>query len=400
MVRFTTSEPSAQLMGALRNPAFALLNAKHIQEGDDALKAKAIGTGPFMQGRFEPQTVRVYKKNPNYWLKDDTGNQLPYLDGVVHTIIADPAATLAAFRSGQIDYYRAISPEEFQRVKSELDTWAEVCIGCGCQSFVIAPSLRDPVFKDVRVRRALSLAVNRQDIVDTAFGGAASAKPWIPWYFRGQFWPEPFDQLGPWYSYDPGQAKQLLQAAGVNTPIHVDLYFQGQINPGEGTANGNPYVESVRHDLGAIGIVLDLKPLDALGASRTFNAQQWNGLFSTSIGALGLDADYQVQRLVTGAAVNGTGVSDPMVDALFTKERATFDTNERIKVFEQIETYVNRDQMLRGIQLPDGFGMAVWRKYLHNLIDTSGWWINGTTGQQFTQAWIDDKAPKRTIDSY
>jgi peptide/nickel transport system substrate-binding protein len=400
VVRMTTSEPAAQLLGALRNPSFAILNAKHIDEGDDALKSKAIGTGPFTQEKFQPNAVRVYKRNPNYWWKDDAGNQLPYLDGVVHTVVADPAALVAALRSGQIDYHRPVSAEEFDRLRRELDTWAEVVPGCGCQSFVIAPSHRDPMFKDVRVRRALALAVNSQDIVDTVFGGAATAKDWIPWYYRGRAWPEAFGEQGVWQKYDPAQARQLLQAAGVQTPVKIDLTFSGQVLPGAGTVTGNPYVESVRRDYKAIGVELELKPTDVLGASRTYSGAQWNGLFATSIGGVGLDADLWVQQLVTGAGLNGIGVSDPNLDSLFKKQRSVTDVPARQKIYDEIETYVNRDQVLRGTQLPSGFGFGIWRKYIHNAIDTTSWWINGGSGQQMTHVWLDDKAPRRSIDAF
>jgi ABC-type transport system substrate-binding protein len=397
--RFTSSAPNMELLGALRNPSFAVLNAKHIQEGDDALKTKAIGTGPFTLAKFQPLTVRSYKRNPNYWVKDAAGNQLPYLDGAVQTVIADPAALVAAFRSGQIDYYRPVSPEEFTRLQKELDTWAQTCVGCGCQSFAIVPSMRDPLLKDVRVRRAMSLAVNRQDIVDTVFGGAATAHDWIPWYYRGRYFPETFDEMGQWYKYDPQQAKQLLQAAGWQSGTKVDLYFSGSILPGTGTTSGDPYIESIKRDFSAVGIELNLKPLGP--GDTSYYGQQWNGLFSTASGSgVALDADNWVQYLVTGSGLNGAGVSDPMLDALFQKERSTVNVDDRAKVFNDIEQYANRDALLRGVQLPSGFGLSLWRKYLHNVIDTTSWWINGGAGQEMANVWQDDKAAKRNIDSY
>ena len=48
-------------------------------------------------------------------------------------------------------------------------------------------------------------------MIDTVQGGAASAHDFIPWYYRGRFFPETFDEMGPWYKYDPAQAKQALE---------------------------------------------------------------------------------------------------------------------------------------------------------------------------------------------
>jgi hypothetical protein len=107
-----------------------------------------------------------------------------------------------------------------------------------------------------------------------------------------------------------------------------------------------------------------------------------------------------VQGLVTGGGLNGVGVSDPHLDELFAKERATFDANERISVFNQLEQYANQDQLLRGAQLPVGFGLSMWRKYLHNIIDPNGKWISGGGLQQLNVSWLDQKVAKRDLNSF
>jgi ABC-type transport system substrate-binding protein len=250
------------------------------------------------------------------------------------------------------------------------------------------------------VRRAISLAVDRQDIIDTVFGGAGTPQGWIAWFWRGRVWPETWDEMGQWYKFDPQQAKQLLQAAGVQTPVTVDLRFTGQVNPG-GNLLGDPYVESARRDLKAIGIELNPKPFDVVGAGRAFFAADWPGLFSTSTSGSGsVDPDRAVQYLVTGSGLNGAGVGDPMVDDLFAKQRAAVDPTERMKVLNQLEQYVNYDQLLRGIQMPSGFGYSLWRKYQHNLVDINGLWISGASLKQSWNSWQEDKAAKRTIESF
>src|SRR5438552_1515344 len=118
--------------------------------------------------------------------------------------------------------------------------------------------------------------------------------------------------MGPWMKYDPAQAKQLLAAAGVQTPLKLELTFSGQVSPGGNVATGDQNVESVRRDFKAVGVELDLKPLALLDANNTFFGAKWNGLYSFSISSSGgLDADQTVQGLVTGGGLNGVGVSDP-----------------------------------------------------------------------------------------
>ncbi len=77
----------------------------------DTDPAEIIGTGPFTIERYNPGEQIVFQRNPNYWLKDDDGNSLPYLDRVVQTIVADLDAELAAFRAGEADVHGVLGEE-------------------------------------------------------------------------------------------------------------------------------------------------------------------------------------------------------------------------------------------------------------------------------------------------
>ena len=83
--------------------------------GIDTDPAEVIGTGPFTIERYDPGERIVFQRNPNYWLKDDEGNSLPYLDTVVQTIVPDLEAELAAFRSGASDVHGVLG-EEFAQL--------------------------------------------------------------------------------------------------------------------------------------------------------------------------------------------------------------------------------------------------------------------------------------------
>ena len=77
----------------------------------DTDPAEIIGTGPFTIERYDPGEQIVFQRNPDYWLKDDDGNSLPYLDTVVQTIVADLDAELAAFRAGEADVHGVLGEE-------------------------------------------------------------------------------------------------------------------------------------------------------------------------------------------------------------------------------------------------------------------------------------------------
>ena len=70
-----------------------------------------IGTGPFTIGSYMPGERVVIQRNPDYWLKDEAGNSLPYLDEIVHVIVDDLAAELASFKSGESDVHGVLGEE-------------------------------------------------------------------------------------------------------------------------------------------------------------------------------------------------------------------------------------------------------------------------------------------------
>ena len=77
----------------------------------DADPATVIGTGPFTIASYVPDQRVVFHRNPDYWLRDDAGNSLPYLDQIVQVIVPDLAAELAAFRAGETDSHGVLGPE-------------------------------------------------------------------------------------------------------------------------------------------------------------------------------------------------------------------------------------------------------------------------------------------------
>jgi peptide/nickel transport system substrate-binding protein len=401
-VRLKLTKPASHMVNLLRVPQFAILNAKHIEEGAESLRTKAIGTGPFTQEKFQPNQARVYKKNPNYWLKDSAGNTLPYSDGVVHQIIQDPAAALAAFRTGQVDAYKPTSVEQFKSLMNELDVYAQVhAQNCTCNQTVMAFSHRNPLFKDVRVRRAFSLAVDKQEMIETVFGGAASMQGFIAFPYQGLPWPQTIEEMGEWMRFDPAAARQLLDAAGVEEGVSVPMLYAGQISPGGGNATGNNWVESVRVNLREVGVDLALEPQDVLGFNRTHYAAQWNGLSSVGVGqATALDADSYLRFVNTGSGLNASGISDPTLDEKIAKFRAEYDVDAQFEIAQDIEKYVAQDQMLLGIHVPINFGLILWQKHMQNVIDSPAWWITGGAGQMMQEMYLTEDVPNRNIDSF
>ena len=73
--------------------------------------AEIIGTGPFTIGLYAPAERVVMKRNPNYWLKDDEGSALPYLDEIIHIIVPDLETELIKFRAGETDAHGVLGED-------------------------------------------------------------------------------------------------------------------------------------------------------------------------------------------------------------------------------------------------------------------------------------------------
>jgi peptide/nickel transport system substrate-binding protein len=179
----------------------------------------AVGTGPFQIAEYTPGNTAVYAKNPIYWDHETINGvnyMLPFVDKVVYYTIKDEASWIAALRTGKLDILEAIRWQNIDSLKQSVPQlkWARSLSVFG--QYVAMRTDQKP-FTDIRVRRALNLAVNKQEIVSSYYNGHAEVfgYPQHP-TFEG-YW-EPLesmpDSVKELFTYNPTKAKQLLTEAG------------------------------------------------------------------------------------------------------------------------------------------------------------------------------------------
>jgi peptide/nickel transport system substrate-binding protein len=188
-----------------------------------------VGTGPFMLESFNDQGATL-KRNPNYWRKDELGNQLPFLDKVIMSYAKDKKSELMAFRNKGVDIVLEIPVEEIENV---FGTLQEAQAGKNIKHKVasessmninyIAFACESEEFRDPRVRKAFNLAVNRIEIVDKNLLGEG-------WAIENGFVPEMDNYPGEkvkGHVYNLAVAQALLSQAGFpngkNFPV-LDFY--------------------------------------------------------------------------------------------------------------------------------------------------------------------------------
>ena len=188
--------------------------------GDQNDLERSVGIAAFILQDYVAGSSITYKRNPNYHAHDPfhPENQLPYVDYYKQLIIPDSSTQLASFRTGKIDMRSGITWEDFEILTEQItdfmytESYGWTWIPCGRMD-------KDLPFNDLKVRQALNMAVNQQELVDDYYQGNAQLMGWPfydipahqPFYTPLEEMPQICQDI---YGYDPERAKQLLADAG------------------------------------------------------------------------------------------------------------------------------------------------------------------------------------------
>jgi peptide/nickel transport system substrate-binding protein len=205
-------------------------------------KTEPVGTGPFRFVRWVTGDRVELERNPDYW------GEAPALARATFKFIPDPAAATAAMLAGDIDSF-ANFPAPEALVQFEADPRFEVVIGSTEGETILAINNARPPLDDVRVRRALAHAVDRQAVIDGAMFGYGTP---IGSHFAPHN-PAYVDLTGR-YPYDPEAARALLAEAGVE-----GLELTLKLPPPTYARRGG---EIIQAQLAAVGIEVSIIPME------------------------------------------------------------------------------------------------------------------------------------------
>jgi peptide/nickel transport system substrate-binding protein len=334
-VRVHLKTPNVLFAHNLAEP-ITIMFAREVLEEDGDLKKRLIGTGPFILKEHTRKVRVVLSKNPDYF---DRGR--PYVDEYVILSTPDAATRMAAFRTGQSDIIWLASPGELDTVRKTNPAAVTQSYHNTLTPFGLTLAQDRAPYNDVRVRRAISMAIDRQKQVDTVFEGHGMLGWGVP-YIYYQDKPPTAAELGPWWQYRPAEAKKLLAEAGHGNGFSTTLFYY------EYFPQMTSQIQLVQQDLRKnLNIDVKITKLDYTTYYGRYVDSKWDGLAwgFQSGHAIGVD-ERTYQYMHSKSTKNFFRVNDPVIDELCTKLRRTPDRADQRAITKKI---VEReyDQVLR-----------------------------------------------------
>jgi peptide/nickel transport system substrate-binding protein len=227
--------------------------------------------GPFYVSEYKGGSYVELKRNPNYWKRDAQGHPLPYLDGIHLDIQRNRDIELLRFRRGELQLINRLDSESYVRLQKE-DASVARNAGAGLDSDHLwfnqvptapLPEYKKAWFRSARFRKAISLAINRDDLCRIVFSGYA--KPaYGPVSPANHFW---FNAALPAPKNDPQSALSILLKAGFHfSNNELRDPFGNRVEFTLVTNSGNAVREKIaallQQDFANIGIKMNLVTLD------------------------------------------------------------------------------------------------------------------------------------------
>ena len=210
-VVFNLSGPHAPFLASLASGWGAILPKSLIDSGHD-FDSLPVGTGPFKLQEWIRDSKVVLVKNEDYWMQG-----LPKLNQVNLNIIPESSIQVQGLIAGQIDIVFIIDSDDIPLLESSPD----VTLDENLTSLILVMPINTSVapLDDLRVRQAINYAIDKQQILDIAYGGG---EPIGTFMDRGNAFYKDFTSL---YPYDPDKARALLKEAGVGDDVELTMYL-------------------------------------------------------------------------------------------------------------------------------------------------------------------------------
>lgn len=354
-VQYKLAFPDVSFLGVLSHPYnFWVHPVESMGGGFDPAKDMR-GSGPFTMTEYRTSVGYTYERNPNWY----GGPDMPYVDRVETKIIPDAAQSEAQFRAGNIDF-GGVSIPNIPSVLKEVKGAKPVLANPGAGGIALSFNYKGDIpWRDVRVRRALSMAINRDAYTDVIYGPkdleGAGVKVNRYWNTPvaagyGDFWLDPkssaFGPAAKYLQFNLAEAKAMLSAAGFDSKkkLSATLIFSKQYGTDWPTR-----AELFQTMFAAADIDLKIYQSDYT-TDWVPNYLRAQGNYTAPGGGLGIQMAPHGARTDVGGWLdvffsstgsnNVTGKEYPELDKMITKQRGEFDRKARVSQIQDIQRYM------------------------------------------------------------
>ena len=361
-VVFEFSEYNAEWMYRFGYGYYSGISPRELGNLDRKDWRNVSGTGPFTLEKYVQANAHIYRRNDDYWGTEAIAGKeypIPFVDRVIYRIIKDEATFLTALRTGQLDILEAmrwIAVDHLKKTTPELqwNRWL------GTSGTFMSLRVDQKPFDDIRVRRALNLAVNQQEIVDLFYGGHAElmAYPQHPGF--GEYYqplaemPAEVQEL---FTYDPVKARQLLDEAGVPEGFSFDVQV---CSCSPSNMDLIPLLESY---LQKVGVQIRIQPMEYASFLSAMTTKTHGPGYLLNSGHVNPITTLR-KSFVTGQTWNPSQYSSEYFDEQIRQVHLMRDEAERIKTLRRL----TREIMIEApyIWLPVGYVHSAWWPWVKN----------------------------------
>jgi peptide/nickel transport system substrate-binding protein len=319
-VDFVLPEPFAPFIRSLNAPILpkhALLESVKTKDRDGKPKflstwdtktppQEVITNGPYTIESYVPGQRIIYRRNPNYWRKDEKGKPTPHIEQIVWQILDNSDARMLRFRSGELDM-SGLRPEDFALLKQEEKRGKFTIYNGGPSSGTTFISFNmnkaidskgnpfvDPIkskwFNNKSFRQAVAYALDRRRIIDQIFRGVGDLQD-SPISVQSSYYFGREKGLKV-YDHNPAKAKELLKSSGFKyndqgALIDSDGHrVEFSLLLPAGSKNGQAMATQMQQNLKPLGIKLNLDPVDFNVLVEKINARRWDMYFLSYTGGV------------------------------------------------------------------------------------------------------------------
>jgi peptide/nickel transport system substrate-binding protein len=370
-VQIDVTAPNVWLLDYMADASVLPIIAKEAVEkfGDLKQPEAVIGTGPWMLATYEPKVKSVFTRNPQYFRQG-----LPYFDEVHLIVLDDDSTASAAYMSGQLDFgWQFISTvrlEEMEELKKRHPDWHYEPFMWNVHAFIYMRTDKLP-FNDQRVRQAISMALNRQEMIDSLGLGKGKMDTAVPASLSD--WHLPVDQLGDgarYYQYNPKEAKRLLKEAGHANGFTASLLvFTGY------SSAWADIIDLVANYLREVGINVQIQNKEYGAYIRSLVTHNYDDMVLALHKPYVIPDGFVHDRYVPDRPANYSYVNDPDMERLARAQRREKDPQKRKAILDELSRKAAVNQYY--IHFNSSVFVASWPPHVQNFNTNLGYDYGG-----------------------